>query len=389
MKKFKIRLYEILIILKYTYYKIYCYIFKRKVTIFSNCWIISERGNEARDNGYFLFKYIVEKHPEVDIRYVISETSPDFNKIKKYNKYILYGSREHYIAFLNAKILISTHLMGFSPDMRVFSKLQKWNFLNLKGKLVSLKHGITKDFLSVLNPNDTKLSLLIAGCKPEYDYMLEKNGFSKDVLKYTGFARFDNLKKVDSKRILFMPTFRKWMHYMNDSEFLNSDYYNNINGLLNDNRIISLLEEEDLELIFYPHYEFQRFLKLFNTNSKRIKLASINEYDVQELLINSNLLITDYSSVFFDFGYMEKPVIYFQFDYDMYRKSHYKEGYFSYVDNGFGPVTYNNKDVVNEIVLSSKNNFKIDKKYIERINYFFPLRDHNNCERIYKEIKKL
>ena len=38
---------------------------------FRNLWIIAERGNDAGDNGYHLFKYIRKHHPELNIKYII------------------------------------------------------------------------------------------------------------------------------------------------------------------------------------------------------------------------------------------------------------------------------------------------------------------------------
>ena len=72
----------------------------------------------------------------------------------------------------------------------------------------------------------------------------------------------------------------------------------------------------------------QPFLSEFEGN-KRIKIASTEEYDVQTVLKESAYLITDYSSISFDFAYMKKPLCYFQFDYAEFREKHYPEGYFS------------------------------------------------------------
>ena len=43
--------------------------------------------------------------------------------------------------------------------------------------------------------------------------------------------------------------------------------------------------------------------------------------DVQEFLISSDLMITDYSSIVFDYSILGKPYIFFQYDYDKYSKS--------------------------------------------------------------------
>ncbi|MBR2588338.1 MAG: CDP-glycerol glycerophosphotransferase family protein [Bacilli bacterium] len=86
---------------------------------------------------------------------------------------------------------------------------------------------------------------------------------------------------------------------------------------------------------------------------------------------------------------MDKPSIYYQFDYEEYRKSHYGEGYFSYEKDGFGPVCYNELAVIKNIKLFAEKDFMIDEKMRKKIEKFFSIRDKNNCKRIYEEIIKL
>ena len=106
-------------------------------------------------------------------------------------------------------------------------------------------------------------------------------------------------------------------HYLDELQYI----VNRCRDILNNNGSIEIFKE----------YCF----------NKDIIIADKDTFDVQDLLIRSQILITDYSSVFFDFAYMKKPEIFFQFDNERYRNSHYKEGYFSYELDGFGKVTYN------------------------------------------------
>ena len=93
--------------------------------------------------------------------------------------------------------------------------------------------------------------------------------------------------------------------------------------------------------------------------------------NLHELILYSSLLITDYSSISFDFGYLKKPIIYTQFDYKEYRKLEYPEGYFKYESDGFGPV-YNNIDqTVDSIIKYIEKNCSIEEKYLNRIKSFF------------------
>ena len=45
-------------------------------------WLVCERGNDARDNGYWFYRYLKEKHPEINARYVIEADSADRAKIE-------------------------------------------------------------------------------------------------------------------------------------------------------------------------------------------------------------------------------------------------------------------------------------------------------------------
>ena len=154
--------------------------------------------------------------------------------------------------------------------------------------------------------------------------------------------------------------------------------------MLENPQLLRLLEEGDLKLVFYPHIELQKELDKFKAPSERIILASWREYDVQELLMRCCLLITDYSSVFFDAGYMEKPVIYYQFDMEEFRKFHYQEGYFSYEEHGFGPVVQTEDALVDAVKEAAGNSFRMRKKYLDRLEAFYPVRDELNCERTYQ-----
>ena len=229
--------------------------------------------------------------------------------------------------------------------------------------------------------------LFICGAKQEYDYILDNFGYDTSVVKHTGLARYDGLVNKPKNQILVMPSFRKWLNYTNDFE--NSEYFKMFNNLLNNKTLNDLLIKYDYKLLFYPHYEMQKYIGSFKSKNKNIIIADFADYDVQKLLIESRLLITDYSSVFFDFAYMKKPVIYYQFDVAKFREFHYSEAYFSYTDDGFGSVFDDEHQVISQIQQYFKSNFKVEDKYIKRTKSFFVFSDKNNCERIYRAINRL
>ena len=87
-----------------------------------NVWLISERGDEAKDNGYAFYKYMIDNHDDIVVKYIITKKSLDYEKIRK-KDVVLYRSFKHYIYYITSKYLISTHLRGTSPNHRAFGSL--------------------------------------------------------------------------------------------------------------------------------------------------------------------------------------------------------------------------------------------------------------------------
>ncbi len=389
MNKIKLRIKQLWIILKYLLTKMLNVFTSNKKN--NDIWLIAERGDEARDNGYAFYKYMQENHPEKEFYYVIKKDSPDINKIDP-SRRVFYQSFKHIKYYMNAKYLLSTHILGFSPEFRSFGKLvKKFKIFDCKGKKIFLQHGITQSYIEYLTKNSVDLDLFVCGAKPEYDFILKNFGFDESVVKYTGFARYDYLKstkKSDYKKVLFMPTWRKELFYLTDSEFVKTNYYKNIISILTNEQLNEILAEKNIKLIFYPHYEIQKRIDLFNIKKKNIIIASSKKYDLSNLLKETDMLITDYSSVFFDTAYQYKPVCYFQPDYEDFRKTQYGEGYFNFNTLGFGKVSLNVDDLINNVIKIINNDFLMDEKYQKRVNNFFLYNDSSNCDRIYNEIIK-
>ncbi len=354
--------------------------------------MVSERGNDARDNGYVFFRYLTEKHPEINAYFVIDYDSADYDKVKKLGNCVKYKSFDHYMMLCQSKYNVSTHIMGYTPNMIVFVWLDR-AFNIIRGKKVFLQHGIIKDNMVFNHYPHTKVDIFNTSAKPEYDYIKENYGHPDGVVQLLGMCRYDNLplEPNTKNQILLMPTWRISLanSCKTDSDFIKTSYFKAFNSLINNEDLINLLDENDINLVFYPHVGMQKYLHLFQSTSSRVICAPYDKYDVQRLLIESKVLITDYSSVYFDFAYMDKPEIFYQFDQEEYRSGHYAEGYFSYERDGFGPVFTDEKHVVEEIRRVLKRSCIPDSIYKERMESFFTLRDKNNCNRIFDAIVAL
>lgn len=358
-----------------------------------NIWIVCERGTDARDNGYHFFRYVCENHPEQKIYYIIRKDSTDYPKVAALGNVAAFGSLRHWLLYLGADVKISTHINGFLPN-------KNWHYQRYaskrseKERVVFLRHGIGKDRVEAQYRKNTNVNLFFCGAKAEYDYVLAHYGYSEKELKYVGLARFDNLCQFQSKRqILIMPTWRTWLSSQSDKvtmqAVVSSEYCRRWSAFLKNEQLSRLAAKYNVTFIFYPHYEIQPYLHLFQQTGEHVTIADFAHYDVQQLLKESMLLITDYSSVFFDFAYMRKPTLYYQFDEAEYRAHHYQQGYFDYRRDGFGEVVTEEEKLLDLLEQYLEEGCRPKPVYEQRIQSFFPLHDDKNCERIYNEIRKL
>lgn len=357
-----------------------------------NFWLVGEEKCEARDNGYWFFKYVRENHPKQKIAYVINKKCPDYYNVKDLGKTIKWGGISHWFWYLVAKKNISSQ-KGCKPNAAacyLFEvKLRIW-----RNKRYFLQHGITKDDADWLYYKNCRFKLFVCGAKPEYEFIKEKFGYPQNNVKLLGFCRFDGLNDVQSqnKLILVMPTWREYLVRSdgkaseNDvkNQFTASDYFKKWSEFLCSSELDNMLQQYNYTLLFYPHRNMQRFLADFRglETGSSVHIANPEELGVQQALKESTCLITDYSSVFFDFAYMKKPVIFYQFDEKEFRAHQYKEGYFDYHNNPLGKWSGSLEDCLQLL----KNEFIRGFAENDKTSEFFEYLDGDNCQRNYLEI---
>ena len=189
-----------------------------------------------------------------------------------------------------------------------------------------------------------------------------------------------------------MPTWRRDLfgtYHAEDSRydllpgFEQSKYYQFYNNLLNDQRLLKTAEALGYSICFVPHPTFFPYVDRFAV-PPQVKVYGSN-VTYREIFARNKLLVTDYSSVAFDFAYLRKPVLYCQHE----KQTHYEKGYFDYTEDGFGEVETDLEGTVNRIIEYMENGCKLKEKYRQRIDNFYVFNDRNNCERVYQKIMEL
>lgn len=340
-------------------------------------WLIGERMDTFEENGMYFYKYLSDKHPEKKYFYITD--SNDLIKDLKH-KALRFNSLQHKLYFKASKYYINSQYDSDFPK----SYFGHHKYHKSKGTAnIFLQHGITyADVSKFYGKKNSSIDKFICGAIPEYKYILNHFGYNKDELGLTGFARFDGLIDTQSRnQILFMPSWRRELENISLEEFKQSSYFLQIKSFLSSKSLCRVLNENDINLIFYPHYLVHPYIACFTSlENNRIKI--LQHENVQNLLKTSTLLITDVSSVQFDFVYMKKPVIYFQWDYENIIRNHLSKGYFDF-KKGFGPLTTDVNSLIKEIRILSSQKFTMPLCYQNKVNSFFPFIDKNNCDRIY------
>ncbi|MDO5831157.1 MAG: CDP-glycerol glycerophosphotransferase family protein [Methanobrevibacter smithii] len=368
------------VIFRIVYFIVYPFFSSKRI------WIFMDLPYLADDNGINLFKYAVGVDDDIEKVFVLNKDNFAFDDISQIGKTIEYGSIKHRIYTLFAEKVISSH-----PDNGlVYPFWGIYPFLSglVKFKLVFLQHGITKDNISRwLNKSDKNISLIVTASKLELESFFKYHyNYHRDVPQLLGFPRYDALeKKEDYREIVIMPSWRRYFHHSTKEKILKSNYFKIYNTLINDHSLIDFCKKHGYKLIFKPHPNVYRFIELFETNDYVTIDSTSNSYN--DIFTHASLIITDYSSIAFDFAYLKKPVIYYHYAKDYHFDL--EESYFDYKTMGFGEVVDNHEELIDLIMEYVENECEMKDQYIKRVDDFFEFNDKNNCKRVYDAIKKM
>lgn len=347
-------------------------------------WLVGERPYKAQDTGYHFFKYIREQHPEKNAYYVIEEHSPELKNVKPLGQVLYFKSKEHIFHTFMARKVISSHHPDYLYPLRT-----KQYKKAIKATKVFLQHGVmgTKNMVANYGKRapgfDTDLFLVSSDFEKEM--IVNDFGYDPNEVMVTGLSRFDSLLAEDiekKQQLLIIPTWRDWI--INDDVFIESEYFERYRELINHPKLHELADSLNFELVFCLHPNMQKFTSFFAGSPVRI--ISQGEVDVQRLLKESAMMITDYSSVGFDFSFLHKPILYYQFDQGRFigkRPSHLD------LENDLpGKIVIDLDEILAEVEKYALTQFRAEDKYVQRSAKFLKYRDRAHNDRIYKAISE-
>lgn len=191
--------------------------------------------------------------------------------------------------------------------------------------------------------------------------------------------------------ILVMPTWRDYLvtGMVGSSRgrgtidgFADTPYARHLAEFFRSPRLAEAARRTHSRIVFMPHPNMHAYLDRFEL-PREVTVASYDDVDVREMIVRARVLVTDYSSTAFNMAYIQRPIVYFQFDREEYFTNHTERpAYFDYERDGFGPVTTQADAAVTAVADALAGS--VDAVYAERMRQTFPVRDGQNCRRVFE-----
>ncbi len=335
-------------------------------------WLINDRAMIAGDNGEAFFRFLSTK--DVDAVFAIKRNSPDYERVRKYGEVVEYESLRH--KFLSC--VCECHIGSITIHMEDHEEAPQ----------IFLQHGVIhSDCSRYLNPaSHNNFYVLTSGEMEKNNLSNDQYAIRNDNIWLTGLPRFDYLQ-ADSKKIIVIHfTWRTELPVLSRENVLNSLYVKTIIKILDDEKINEIARNAGFEIYVKLHPEMNFLGEILPDRiKKKIYTDSYNK-----LYEEAALIVTDYSSAIYDFAYLRKPVLYYQFDNGAFFDNPFiSKGDCDYEKNGFGPVTYSFEEFEKEFSQIIDNDCNMEEKYKKRADEFFAYHDNCNCERVYQNIKRI
>ncbi|MDY0404626.1 bifunctional glycosyltransferase family 2 protein/CDP-glycerol:glycerophosphate glycerophosphotransferase [Virgibacillus sp. 179-BFC.A HS] len=327
-------------------------------------------GKNYSDSPKYIYEYMLKKHPDYTFVWSFNEKKQILGNAKQ----VIRFSLRYFYYLAKAKYWVSNSRLPRylnKPDGNIF--LQTWHGTPLKHLVFDMDD---------VHSADPKYKAHFYEQSRRWDYLSSPNRYSSDIFrrafKYDGdmlefgYPRNDILYQKnttediqqlkekmglphDKKVILYAPTWR-------DDEFYSRGKYKFTLQM-----DLHRMQEElgrDYIIVLRMHYFIASVLDISEFEGFAYDFSSYD--DIAELYLVSDMLITDYSSVFFDYANLKRPIMFFMYDLEKYRDQ--LRGFYIDVENEVpGPIVRTTE----EIVASVKNLPEIAQAYQEKYDTFY------------------
>ncbi|WP_416762443.1 CDP-glycerol glycerophosphotransferase family protein [Morganella morganii] len=361
----------------------------------NNIAIFSFDKNNFKFNSRSLFEYIIDnKKEDFEIKYIINDDAKRNDLIKEYGDYFITTKYKEDIKLISrAKIWITDGgfplKTPFNHKNRILVNL--WHGIPLKKVGLMGYSGINKLRVALTLKMFARHYTLFSSTSDNLAEIYSKSFLIKNsVIKTMGQPRNDKLfeepknlsyfiKDIPEykKIILYAPTWRAGIYGKSwvgeDTQFFPFEDFSQT-------QLEQFLEENQYLLLLRPHH----LQKINISESKWIRSFSSDECEeIMDVMPHFDLLITDYSSIYFDFLLLNKPIIFLPYDIETYQSQVGLNFDYNFSTPGPKPKTQN--EFIHEIHQSLTNNEYFQEKR-ELINNYFNQVKYGSSKLIYDYI---
>lgn len=369
------------------------------------CVFEAFNGRKYCDSPKAIYLEMLNNKKYSDYKFVWAFTNPDdfkFLEKNKNTKVVKYNSEEYMKTYASAKYFFTPSRL---PDYIIPKEnqvyVQFWHGTPLKRLgfdiLVKGKNALntTKEWSRKYEYDASRYTYMVSPSKFTTEkyisaFNLKKLNKDKCILE-TGYPRNDALFKFDDKYVeklkkeLKLPKDKKIILYAptwRDDQYKPGTGYTYSLGLDFDNFKEKFGDE--YIILFRTHYLVASSIDLSKYEGFIFDVS--NYSDINDLYILSDMIITDYSSVFFDYANLKRPMLFYMYDLSDY-KNNMRDFYFD-LDLLPGPIVEKEEDLYKEIKNINKYWDKYKNKYEKFNEKFNYLDDENSSKRVLEEIIK-
>lgn len=334
-------------------------------------------GKNYSDSPKNIYEYMAENNKDYNFVWIFNE--PKTKKIPGKAKLVKRFSFKYYYYLATAKYWVSNSRMPLHLDKREGNVyLQTWHGTPLKRLVFDMQdvYSANPQYKKHFYSQSRRWDYLISANQYSTDIFRRAFKFEKEMLEF-GYPRNDVLHSpqrdemarqikesigipLDKKVVLYAPTWR-------DDEFYESGKYK-FNLQLDLQKMKERLGDEYVVLL-RMHYFIADNIETTGVEDFAYNLSKYN--DIADLYLISDILITDYSSVFFDYSNLKRPILFFTYDLEKYRDT--LRGFYIDMEKELpGPLLKTSDQVIDAI----ENIDQVSVDYKEKYDQFY----HKICE---------
>ncbi|MBM7646996.1 CDP-glycerol glycerophosphotransferase [Scopulibacillus daqui] len=355
----------------------------------------SFHGKQYSDNPRAIYEYLQEHHPaykmywSADKRHVNTFRNKNLKYVKKFSiRWLFLMARARYW-------VINTRMPLWLPKPKHTIFLQTWHGTPLK------RLANDMDEVHMPGTNTKKYKKNFTREARRWDYLVSPNAYSTIIFRRafkfrkkmieSGYPRNDYLYTnnnqenisqlkskygipLDKKVILYAPTWR-------DDQFYSKGCYKFDLDL----DLVKMREQlgDDYVVILRMHYLIAENFDL--TPYKGFAYDFSNHEDIRDLYLVADLLITDYSSVFFDYANLRRPIIFYCYDIDRYRTK-LRGFYFDIEKHAPGPLVKSTDEVIEAIHDFENKHFALPETFENFYKRFCYLESGESAKKVVEEV---